>query len=72
MFALVLDSGHNYIGSEHWLLGLLREGEGMAASVLQHLGADSNNIRNQASIATFSSLLFYDFAKSEGMINLGK
>ncbi|KZV46212.1 hypothetical protein F511_24765 [Dorcoceras hygrometricum] len=32
--------GHNYIGSEHLLLGLLREGEGMAARVLENLGAD--------------------------------
>lgn len=40
--------GHNYIGSEHLLLGLLREGEGVAARVLESLGADSNNIRTQA------------------------
>ncbi|XP_057415994.1 chaperone protein ClpC, chloroplastic-like [Lotus japonicus] len=39
--------GHNYIGSEHLLLGLLREGEGVAARVLQDLGADPNNIRAQ-------------------------
>lgn len=39
--------GHNYIGSEHLLLGLLREGEGVAARVLENLGADSNNIRTQ-------------------------
>lgn len=42
-------SGHNYIGSEHLLLGLLREGEGVAARVLENLGADPNNIRTQAS-----------------------
>nr|KAJ0225702.1 hypothetical protein LSAT_V11C100011470 [Lactuca sativa] len=40
--------GHNYIGSEHLLLGLLREGEGVAARVLENLGADPNNIRTQA------------------------
>ncbi|WVZ85405.1 hypothetical protein U9M48_032341 [Paspalum notatum var. saurae] len=40
--------GHNYIGSEHLLLGLLREGEGVAARVLESLGADPNNIRTQA------------------------
>jgi len=40
-------SGHNYIGSEHLLLGLLREGEGVAARVLESLGADPNNIRTQ-------------------------
>ncbi|EYU21822.1 hypothetical protein ABFS82_09G076700 [Erythranthe guttata] len=39
--------GHNYIGSEHVLLGLLREGEGVAARVLENLGADPNNIRTQ-------------------------
>ncbi|KAG4391531.1 hypothetical protein AAZX31_05G187600 [Glycine max] len=39
--------GHNYIGSEHLLLGLLREGEGVAARVLENLGADPNNIRAQ-------------------------
>ncbi|KAH9331349.1 hypothetical protein KI387_003457 [Taxus chinensis] len=39
--------GHNYIGSEHLLLGLLREGEGVAASVLEKLGADPTNIRAQ-------------------------
>ncbi|ONM17902.1 Double Clp-N motif-containing P-loop nucleoside triphosphate hydrolase superfamily protein [Zea mays] len=39
--------GHNYVGSEHLLLGLLREGEGVAARVLESLGADPNNIRTQ-------------------------
>uniref|UniRef100_A0A6N2LAN0 Clp R domain-containing protein n=1 Tax=Salix viminalis TaxID=40686 RepID=A0A6N2LAN0_SALVM len=38
--------GHNYIGSEHLLLGLLREGEGVAARVLENLGADPSNIRH--------------------------
>lgn len=39
--------GHNYIGSEHLLLGLLREGEGVAAQVLESMGADPSNIRSQ-------------------------
>ncbi|XP_027364575.1 chaperone protein ClpC, chloroplastic-like [Abrus precatorius] len=39
--------GHNYIGSEHLLLGLLREGEGVAARVLENLGVDPANIRTQ-------------------------
>ncbi|CAN1318037.1 Chaperone protein ClpC, chloroplastic [Linum perenne] len=39
--------GHNYIGSEHLLLGLLREGEGVAARLLENLGADASNIRTQ-------------------------
>ena len=41
--------GHNYIGTEHLLLGLLREGEGVAARVLENLGADPTKIRNQVS-----------------------
>ncbi|KAJ4961422.1 hypothetical protein NE237_021332 [Protea cynaroides] len=39
--------GHNYIGSEHLLLGLLREGDGVAVRVLENLGADLSNIRTQ-------------------------
>lgn len=45
--------GHNYIGSEHLLLGLLREGEGVAARVLENLGADPSNIRTQVSFSIF-------------------
>lgn len=37
--------GHNYVGPEHLLLGLLREGEGVAIAALQALGADFNKIR---------------------------
>ena len=37
--------GHNYIGTEHILLGLVREGEGVAAQVLQQLGADLDRVR---------------------------
>jgi len=40
-----LQLGHNYIGTEHILLGLLREGEGVAAQVLQRLGADLTRVR---------------------------
>ena len=39
--------GHNYIGTEHILLGLIREGEGVAAQVLQKMGADLDPIRRQ-------------------------
>ena len=39
--------GHNYIGTEHILLGLIREGEGLGAQVLVKLGADLNRIRQQ-------------------------
>jgi ATP-dependent Clp protease ATP-binding subunit ClpC len=37
--------GHNYVGTEHLLLGLIREGEGVAAQVLNSLGADANKVR---------------------------
>src|SRR3989304_3711691 len=42
-----LQLGHNYIGTEHILLGLIREGEGIAARVLINLGADMEKVRNQ-------------------------
>ena len=42
-----LQLGHNYIGTEHILLGLIREGEGVAAQVLVSLGADLNRVRQQ-------------------------
>ncbi|GAA0148679.1 chaperone [Lithospermum erythrorhizon] len=51
VFQLALEEsrqlGHNYIGSEHLLLGLLREGECVAARVLESLGADPSKIRKQ-------------------------
>ncbi len=39
--------GHNYIGTEHLLLGLIREGEGVAARVLENLGIDLTKVRTQ-------------------------
>ena len=39
--------GHNYIGTEHLLLGLIREGEGIASQVLLNLGLDLNSVRNE-------------------------
>ena len=42
-----LQLGHDYIGTEHILLGLLREGDGVAAQVLVRLGADLNRVRQQ-------------------------
>src|SRR6187455_722097 len=42
-----LQLGHNYIGTEHILLGLIREGEGVAAQVLVKLGAELNRVRQQ-------------------------
>lgn len=45
-----LQLGHNYIGTEHILLGLLREGDGVAARVLVQLGADLGRVRQQTVI----------------------
>ncbi len=42
-----LQLGHNYIGTEHILLGLIREGDGVAAQVLAGFGADLNRVRQQ-------------------------
>src|SRR6266545_2498733 len=42
-----LQLGHNYIGPEHILLGLIRESEGVAAQVLLRMGADLNRVRQQ-------------------------
>src|SRR5690625_5633525 len=42
-----LQLGHNYIGTDHILLGLIREGEGVAAQVLVKLGADLTRVRQQ-------------------------
>ena len=42
-----LQLGHNYIGTEHILLGLIREGDGVAAQVLVRLGADLSRVRHQ-------------------------
>jgi ATP-dependent Clp protease ATP-binding subunit ClpC len=39
--------GHNYVGTEHLLLGLIREGEGVAARVLMELGADRKRVREE-------------------------
>ena len=42
-----LELNHDYIGTEHILLGLIREGDGVAAQVLVMLGADQNRVRQQ-------------------------
>jgi ATP-dependent Clp protease ATP-binding subunit ClpC len=42
-----LQLGHNYIGTEHILLGLVREGEGVATHILSGLGADPPTVRTQ-------------------------
>lgn len=47
-------AGHNYIGTEHILLGLLREGEGVAARVMETLGADPTKIRTAVRLISSS------------------
>ncbi len=42
-----LQLGHDYIGTEHILLGIVREGQGVAAQVLVELGADLNQVRHR-------------------------
>jgi ATP-dependent Clp protease ATP-binding subunit ClpA len=42
-----LQFGHNYVGTEHIMLGLIREGEGVASQVLTHMGADMDGAREQ-------------------------
>ncbi|MDA8571669.1 ATP-dependent Clp protease ATP-binding subunit, partial [Schleiferiaceae bacterium] len=39
--------GHDYIGTEHLLLGILRDGEGIAVAILKDLGLDLSNVRNK-------------------------
>ena len=46
---------HNYIGTEHLLLGLVREGEGIAAGVLQSLGVESQESANSNNSSTRST-----------------
>jgi ATP-dependent Clp protease ATP-binding subunit ClpC len=42
-----LQLGHNYIGTEHILLGLIREGEGVATRILADMGADADRVRER-------------------------
>ena len=51
-------AGHNYIGTEHILLGLLRENEGVASRVLETLGADLQKIRTQVTALPAVLLLY--------------
>src|SRR5438093_1314505 len=57
-----LQLGHNYIGTEHILLGLIREGEGVAAQVIQKLVADLNRVRQNV----IQLLSGYTAGKGEG------
>ena len=58
--------GHNYIGTEHILLGLVREGEGVAAQVLEKLGADLNRVR-QVVVGLLSSGVELERIESESL-----
>jgi ATP-dependent Clp protease ATP-binding subunit ClpC len=60
-----LQLGHNYIGTEHILLGLIREGEGVAAQVLQKLGAELHKVR-QTVIQLLSGVQGEDAPSSSG------
>ena len=63
-------SGHNYIGSEHLLLGLLREGEGVAARVLENLGADPSNIRTQVCRLDLVSNFWFIFCQYKKLMGV--
>ena len=57
--------GHNYIGTEHILLGLIREGEGIASQVLLNLGMDLNTVRNEVMELLGSALPGFGQAQRE-------
>ncbi|MCX5702650.1 MAG: ATP-dependent Clp protease ATP-binding subunit [Candidatus Omnitrophica bacterium] len=57
--------GHNYIGTEHLLLGLIREGEGVASQVLLNLGLDLNTVRNEVMELLGSALPGFGSAPSK-------
>jgi ATP-dependent Clp protease ATP-binding subunit ClpC len=61
-----LQLGHNYIGTEHILLGLIREGEGVAAKVLVKLGVDLERLRNQVLKNLTGSSAAGELAAGEG------
>ncbi len=63
-----LQMGHNYIGTEHILLGLLKEGEGVAARVLNGLGVDLENAKNKVK----EILGRYPLDASHSNLNAGK
>ena len=64
-----LQLGHDYIGTEHLLLGVIREGEGVAAQVLQKLGADLSRVR-LAVIEELGGLPGTPASQAEGLARL--
>jgi ATP-dependent Clp protease ATP-binding subunit ClpA len=69
-----LQLGHNYIGTEHILLGLIREREGVAAQVLMKLGADLNRVRQQVIqlLAGYAGKEVVDFGPVSNYVPLGR
>ena len=61
-----LQLGHNYIGTEHILLGLIREGEGVAAQVLVKLGADLSRVRQASDPASFRLPEWWNHTRRKG------
>ena len=57
--------GHNYIGTEHLLLGLIREGDGVASQVLLNVGLDLKSVRDEVLSLLGSSVPGYSFADPE-------
>ena len=61
--------GHNYIGTEHLLLGLVKEGEGVASQVLMNLGLDMDKVRNEVMGLLGSSIPGYGSPTQRGKKN---
>ena len=65
-----LQMGHNYIGTEHILLGLLREGEGVAARVLNSLGVTLNNVKEKVKEILNRQSLYADSDPKTGQASM--
>ncbi|MBU1042834.1 MAG: ATP-dependent Clp protease ATP-binding subunit [Candidatus Omnitrophica bacterium] len=64
--------GHNYIGTEHLLLGLIRESEGVAAQVLMNLGLDLNKVRKEIMDLLGTTSVNYDGQQSNPQVSNAK
>lgn len=67
-----LQMGHNYIGTEHILLGLLREGEGVAARVLNSLGVTLSNVKEKVKEILNRQSLYADSDSKTGQTSMPK
>ena len=65
---IIESASHSYIGSEHFILGLLQGGEGVAAHVLENLGADTSNILTQVIKYTILESQFFCLVVSRKML----